>query len=286
MTSQVYIVSDSTGETGYAMARALCAQFPDLKPKYRVFAECQTSDQVKKIIEEADKTPKEDKEAVLVFNSIMIPEMNKFLSEICKQEAYIEIDLYRGGIEKMEEGLGLPAVLLPGLSRNINKDYLNKISSIEFAVRFDDGKDPRGLLLADIVILGVSRTSKTPLSMFLANKGYNVANLPLVPEIPLPAELDRVDNRRLIGLIISPGRLNEIRKGRLMSLGLMDSSYADDSRIHKELDYANRVFSKIACPVIDVTESTIEETAAKIIELVDSAIEGEIRRYEDPDKSF
>lgn len=286
MSSQAFIISDSTGETGYAMARALCAQFPDLKVNYRVFAECQNQDHIKKIFQDLDKIPPAEKEKVLIFNSIMIPDISLTLSEFCRDKGYIEIDLYRGAVDKMEAGLGISAARLPGLSRNINKDYLNKISSIEFAVRFDDGRDPRGLVLADIVILGVSRTSKTPLSMFLANKGYNVANLPLVPELPLPLELDRVDKRRIIGLIISPSRLNEIRMGRLTSLGLADNSYADDSRIHKELDYANRVFSKLSCPVIDVTDSTIEETAAKIVEMVSENMSGNVRRYEDPDKSF
>lgn len=286
MSSQAYIVSDSTGETGHAMARALCAQFPDLEVKYRVFSDRQSLPALEAVFATLEHMPVEEKDHVLIFNSIMIPEVSQALSDMAKAQGYLCINIFQEGIRRLEGELGQSAAYLPGLTRNINKDYLHKISSIEFAVRFDDGRDPRGLLLADIVLLGVSRTSKTPLSMFLANKGYNVANLPLVPEIPLPQELDRVDPRRIIGLIISPERLNEIRMGRLAALGLQNTQYADDGRIHKELDYAKEVFQKLDCPYIDVTDSTIEASAAQILDLVRKHFADHICRYEDPDRAF
>ena len=139
------------------------------------------------------------------------------------------------------------------------------VEAIEFAVKYDDGKDPRGVKKADICLVGISRTSKTPLSMYLANKNYKVANIPLVPEVPPPKEIFEKDKRRIIGLVANPIILNEIRLIRLKALGLADnSSYANVDRINMELEYAKEIMERIGCIVIDVSNSAIEETAGII----------------------
>jgi len=144
----------------------------------------------------------------------------------------------------------------------LDTEYFNKISAIEFAVKYDDGKSPQGFLESDLVLLGVSRTSKTPLSIFLANKGYKVSNLPLIPEVPLPQVLDKVDKRRIIGLVCEPEKLVKIRSNRLNSLGLSHStSYTDLEKIYQELDYSKEVFRKYQTEVINITDKSIEETA-------------------------
>ena len=154
----------------------------------------------------------------------------------------------------------------PGALRKLDEHYFRRIDAIEFAVRYDDGKDPRGVARADITIIGVSRTSKTPLSMYLANKHYKVCNIPLVPESPVPKELFEIEPKRVIGLTNSPDKLNKIRKERLKSMGLpTESTYSDLGRILDELDYAEKVMKKIGCPIINVSDRAIEETAEVII---------------------
>ena len=147
----------------------------------------------------------------------------------------------------------------PGALRKLNEEYFKRIDSIEFAVRYDDGKDPRGVLIADLVIIGISRTSKTPLSMYLANKNIRVAT-------PVPDELFKVSPKKIIGLTNTPEKLESIRKERLKSLGLPDNSiYSNSNRILEELEYSSRIMKKIGCPVIDVSAKAIEETADIIL---------------------
>lgn len=137
-----------------------------------------------------------------------------------------------------------------------------KWEAIEFAVKYDDGRDPRGILKADIVLIGVSRTSKTPLSQYLAHKRLKVANVPIVPEVDPPEELFNVDPKKCIGLKISPDKLNHIRKERLKSLGLNDKAiYANINRIKEELEYFEKIVDRIGCQVVDVSNKAVEETA-------------------------
>ena len=156
-----------------------------------------------------------------------------------------------------------------GVIRKMDKSYFNRVEAIEFAVKYDDGKDPRGLLKADLVLVGISRTSKTPLSMYLANKHIKVANVPLVPEVPIPKELDSVEPRRIIGLTNSPEKLNVIRTERLKAMGLNGSAnYAKLDRILEELDYSEEVMKRLKCPVINVANKAIEETAGIILDIL------------------
>lgn len=266
-------ISDSTGETGEAIARAWLSQFTDLDAEINRHSQIDTK-------EEVDQIFKDLREDTIVLNSVVIPEIQSYIMDLCHDQDIAVIDLFDRPIKIIEEATGKKAVRKPGLTREMDPDYFNKIASIEFAVRYDDGKNPRGLLAADIVLLGVSRTSKTPLSMFLANKGYNVANLPLVPEVDLPKEIYQVDPKRIIGLIIQPEKLNQIRESRVRALGLSGMSiYADRDRIEKELSYAKDVFDKIGCEVLDVSGSTIEQTATCIIEIVRDNLGNSIRRY-------
>ena len=141
------------------------------------------------------------------------------------------------------------------------------MEAVEFAVKYDDGKDTRGIKKADIVLVGVSRTSKTPLSMYLAHKHFKVANVPLVPEVPVPEELFAKDVKRVFGLIANPFKLNEIRQERLKSLGLNNNAnYASIERINLELEYSKKIMEKLNCTVIDVSNKAVEETAGIIID--------------------
>ncbi|MDA8351759.1 MAG: kinase/pyrophosphorylase [Firmicutes bacterium] len=157
----------------------------------------------------------------------------------------------------------------PGLVRKLDDDYFRKVEAIEFAVKYDDGKDPRGILRADVVLIGVSRTSKTPLSMYLAHKRLKVANVPLVPEVEPPDELFQVAPERCIGLSIDPDQLNGIRRERLKSLGLTaQANYANMERILQELEYAEQVMRRVGCPVLDVSNKAVEETANMVLDML------------------
>ena len=147
--------------------------------------------------------------------------------------------------------------------------YKRQVEAVEFAVKYDDGKDTRGIKKADIVLVGVSRTSKTPLSMYLAHKNFKVANVPLVPEVPAPAELFEKDTKRVFGLIANSQKLNEIRQERLKALGLSNNAnYASISRIEEELEYSKKIMEKLQCKVIDVSNKAVEETAGIILEIM------------------
>ena len=158
----------------------------------------------------------------------------------------------------------------PGALHSLNKNYFKRIKAMEFAVKYDDGKDPRGFLEADIVLLGVSRTSKTPLSLFLANKNLKVANLPLVPQAHIPKQLFEIDPKKIVGLTNDPDILNSIRKERMITYGLNpDTAYSDIDKIREELAFANDLYQKLGCVIINVASLSIEETAAMILQALD-----------------
>ena len=154
-----------------------------------------------------------------------------------------------------------------GLIHALDHEYFKRVEAVEFAVKYDDGKNPMGLLKADLVIIGVSRTSKTPLSMYLAHKQLKVANVPLVPEIVPPPELFKVPHNKIIGLLIDPYKLTDIRTTRLKAMGLSeDATYADVDRITEELEYAKGIMRRVHCMIINVSNRAIEETAGIILD--------------------
>ena len=159
----------------------------------------------------------------------------------------------------------------PGRVHKLDDAYFKKIDAIEFAVKYDDGKDAKGLPKADIVLIGISRTSKTPLSQYLAHKSYKVMNIPLVPEVTPPDELFKINPNKCIALKISEDKLNLIRKQRLKQLGLGEHArYATEDRIKEEIQYFEKIVEKIGCPVIDVSDKAIEETANDVIQIIES----------------
>ena len=167
----------------------------------------------------------------------------------------------------------------PGLVHRLDEAYFNKIEAIEFAVKYDDGKDPKGISKADIILLGISRTSKTPLSQYLAHKSYKVLNIPVVPEVTPPDNLFEVDPKKIIALKISEQKLNKIRKERLKQLGLGDKArYATEQRIQEELEYFHELVDRIGCTVIDVSDKAIEETANDIMNIIDQNDFNELKK--------
>ncbi|WP_425446094.1 pyruvate, water dikinase regulatory protein [Dethiothermospora halolimnae] len=259
----VYVLSDSIGETGEQVAKAVISQFNSGKYETRRFPYITDEEQVLEILEEA-----KNERCIIVF-TIVVEKLRNFLSEKSKEYGIKAVDIMAPIIEAMEDTIGLEPKREPGLIRKLDEKYFSKVEAIEFAVKYDDGKDTRGITKADIVLVGISRTSKTPLSMYLAHKNIKVANVPLVPEVPPPDELFEIDSKKIIGLTANANKINEIRQERLKALGLSDSAnYASMNRITDEIEYAEKLMNKLGCPVINVSYKAVEETAGIILDII------------------
>ncbi|WP_416197766.1 MAG: Putative pyruvate, phosphate dikinase regulatory protein [Sporanaerobacter sp.] len=259
----VYVLSDSIGETGEQVAKAAVSQFNTEKYEVRRFPYVTEEEQIVEIFEEA-----KEERSIIVF-TIVIERLKKFIIEKSKEYNIQVVDLMSPILDAIENVVGFGPKRESGLIRKLDEQYFKKVEAVEFAVKYDDGKDPRGIKKADIVLVGVSRTSKTPLSMYLAHKNFKVANVPLVPEVPAPSELFEKDTKRVFGLIANSQKLNEIRQERLKALGLSNNAnYASISRIEEELEYSKKIMEKLQCKVIDVSNKAVEETAGIILEIM------------------
>ena len=214
-----------------------------------------------RILEEARQ------QSAIVCYTTVSPEMREEAERKAAELGVEAVDILGPVLRAIEKTSGLAPKNQPGLMHALDHEYFKRVAAVEFAIKYDDGRTPWGLAKADLVIVGVSRTSKTPLSMYLANKQLKVANVPLVPEIPPPEELFKIPSNRIVGLLIDPHKLTDIRLARLKALGLMDGAgYADQRRVQDELAYARSVMQQLHCLVINVTDRAIEETASLILE--------------------
>ncbi|WP_339173471.1 pyruvate, water dikinase regulatory protein [Anoxybacillus sp. FSL W8-1294] len=263
MSQIVYVVSDSAGETAELVVKAAASQFQGALVQFRRVPYVEDVGTLSEVVALAKMN-----RGIIVF-TLVIPEMRQFLLAEAAREGVPVYDIIGPLIEQMEQLFQMAPRCEPGPVRVLDEDYFRKIEAIEFAVKYDDGRDPRGILRADIVLIGVSRTSKTPLSQYLAHKRFKVANVPIVPEVDPLEELFQVSPKKCFGLKISPEKLNEIRRERLKSLGLDDRAiYANIDRIKEELQYFDEIVKKIGCEVIDVTNKAVEETANVIINIM------------------
>lgn len=268
MTEQthIYVLSDSIGETAELLAKAASIQFDQrLIGEIHKYSFISDKSQLDEIIEKAAT-----QKSMIVY-TLVKSESREYLAKESAKRNIPAIDAL-GPIIKVLAYLSQSEPKREvGLNRQLNDEYFEKVEAVEFAVKYDDGKDPRGILKADIILLGISRTSKTPLSMYLAYRNYKVANIPLVPEVDPPKELFEISPRKIIGLTNDPEKLNSIRIERLKDMGMKASStYANMDRILTELDYAHRLFTKLRCPIINVSAKAIEETASIITSIVSS----------------
>lgn len=260
----LYIVSDSLGETGELVGRAALSQFMTAGFTVKRHSYTHDIESLKEVLDEAI----ENENAVLIY-TLIDKDLVEFLKDYIKDTSLVAVDIISPLINALSRKLDQEPIYEPGAIRKLDENYFKRIEAIEFAVKYDDGKDPRGFKDADIVLVGVSRTSKTPLSMYLANKNIKVANLPLVMESNPPKEIFEVPARKVIGLTNSPEKLNEIREERLRSLGLPNGSdYASLGRILDELDFAESIMKRIGCPVINVSNKAIEETSDIVLSLL------------------
>lgn len=259
----VYVVSDSVGETAEFVVRAAASQFNGGRVELRRISYVDDVEPIRETVEAAKEAG-----AIIGF-TLVIPELREALAELAIQHGVLAVDILGPMMTAFEKIHDHKPKNRPGLVHQLDDEYFRRVEAIEFAVKYDDGKDPRGLLRADVVLVGVSRTSKTPLSMFLAHKRLKAANVPLVPEVEPPEELFEIDPRKCVGLTISPDELNLIRTERLKALGLRaQANYAALERILTELEYAEKIMKKIGCPVIDVSNKAVEETASIVLDII------------------
>jgi regulator of PEP synthase PpsR (kinase-PPPase family) len=273
----IYVISDSVGETAQQVTKAALSQF-SIESDYEIRRFPYVSDEnfLTEILESGKN------EGAIIVYTLVSENLLNIAKEFCEKEDLNHLDLMTPLLKQIANKTGKEPKREPGIIRKLDESYFKRVEAIEFAVKYDDGKDPRGILKSDIVVLGISRTSKTPLSMYLANKNIKVANVPLVPEIPIPKEVFEIDPKKIIGLINTPEKLNSIRQERLKSLGLSsNASYANLERILQELDYSEKVMKKVGCPVIDVSNKAIEETAGIILDIMK---DNGLQIYKDNDK--
>lgn len=259
----VYVVSDSIGETAELVTRAALSQFNS--GRVEIFRVPYVEDQaaVDEVIEQA-----EGHRCIIVY-TLVLPEVRELMRQRAAEAGIPAVDIMGPMMDALATVVPTQPRLQPGLVHKLDEEYFRRVEAVEFAVKYDDGRDPRGLLKADVVLIGVSRTSKTPVSLYLANRGIKVANVPLVPEIPEPEELSLLPRGRVVGLSIQDQHLQGIRTERLRTLGLtMGADYAEAGRIQRELQHAQAVFRKLGCPVVDVTGRAVEETASRVLEIV------------------
>jgi regulator of PEP synthase PpsR (kinase-PPPase family) len=259
----VFVLSDATGETAEKVVRAALLQFANVPVNLRMYTRVRLEAEMRSIIHRAKQTG-----ALLVF-TVVSTSHRELLRRLCDEENVDAVDLIGTLMTKLSSYLGAQPKGVPGLLHAIGDEYFRRVEAVEFTVRNDDGREPRNLPKADLILVGISRTSKTPLSTFLAQKGLKVANVPLVLGIEAPTELFQVDQEKVFGLTIKAESLLQIRQARLKHLGMpSDTSYGQREHIQQEIAYAQALFRQHpAWPVIDVTGKAIEETAADILRI-------------------
>lgn len=262
----VYIISDTDGVGMARLAYNTMEKF-EVEYKEKTFTNVKTKDHLSSIFDAV----KEDIGSKIIFNSLNDPEHNKFLNELSKNEDILTIDYTSYSLNKISKFLGLEP--MNGLADDDYKivHHYKRLDALDFAIKYDDGRDFKGLKYCDICIIGVSRSSKTPLSVYLASIGYKVINVPILLESRVPRELFEIDSKKIFGLTLDKDRLQKIRQERLKSINLSsDSNYSDLDRIEKEIAYANELMEDLDCQIIDVTYKSIEEISEYIISSIEN----------------
>ncbi len=260
----IYIISDGTGDTAEKVVRAGLHQFSGYLVHLQLYPNITEPSALIPLMDRAKA------ESAFVVITLVHPEMRRFAQDAARERSVQVVDLLDELLQQLASFLQSPMEAVPGLMHRADEDYFRRVAAVEFTVKADDGKEPRLLRKADIILVGVSRTSKTPLSVFLAHKGFKVSNVPVVFEQEPPDEVFEVDMRRVFGLTIDPESLRDIRRQRVVTMGMPGrSNYDDMDYILAELEWAEELFRRNPnWPVIDVTRRAVEETAAQILRIM------------------
>ena len=259
----VHLVSDSTGETLNAMARAVCARFTNVLPIEHIYALVRSQLQLDRALEEIANAPG------VVMHTIVAGGLRAALERGCRKLEMPCMAALDPLVSAMSRYLGAPLSTRVGAQYALDTDYFNRMDALSYALGHDDGQGGQDLARADVILVGVSRTSKTPTCIYLAHRGVRAANFPLVPGASLPERLNTLEGIPVVGLTVSPDRLVQIRRNRLRSLNEgRESSYVDSDLVRAEIVEARRLFEREGWPVINVTRRSVEETAAAVINLL------------------
>jgi regulator of PEP synthase PpsR (kinase-PPPase family) len=258
----LHLVSDATGETLIAVSRAVAAQYQGVASIEHVYPLVRTRTQLDRAIAEIETAP-----GIVLF-TLVDTELATRLEEACREMGSPCLSVLQPIFSLFQSYLGTASASRPGAQHMLNAEYFRRIDALNFTMLHDDGQQPENLEQADVLLLGVSRTSKTPTSIYLANRGIKTANVPLVPNVPLPGTLQNLKNPLIVGLVASPERIVQIRQNRLLALNAdQETSYVDRMSVAEEVAHSRRLFATHGWPIIDVTRRSIEETAAAIIDL-------------------
>ena len=257
---KMYIVSDAVGETALRVANAVLAQFPKVKIKnIKRFPFIDSQEEIISLLHDASI------DNAIVVATIVNSELAAFAESYAKEHNILYQNVLTNLLNMIKDKANVEPLEKSGLLQQMDQSYFDRVSAIEFAVKYDDGKNNKGFVQSDIVLLGISRTSKTPLSMYLANKGYKVSNLPLIPEVPIPKEIYEVEPHRIFGLTASPRYITNIRSERVKILGIGENAkYSSLERVKDELIFSENLYNEIGARIVNVENKSIEETAAEI----------------------
>ena len=263
---QIYLISDSTGETLDRIFLAIQSQFSNFSYEKKEFVFIRAEQQIDKIIEECKK-----KENIIILYTIVETKLAKYLSQICEKQKIPCFGILGNLILNFSKLLNQKATHTPSAQHVLDEDYYKRIEAIQFAMSHDDGMKTEDIKKADVVLLGISRTSKTPTSIYLANRGYKTLNIPLVNNQEVPNILKDEHNKIcVIGLVVEASRLSDIRTNRLEIMKEINiPNYSDLKFVQKEVEDSKNLFKKYKWPIIDVTRKSVEETAASIIKILD-----------------
>lgn len=277
MRLHLHLISDSTGETVTAVARAAVSQFEEVVPVEHVWFFIRSTQQLDKILTIVETLPG------LVLFTLVSPELRFALLERCHALNVPCVSVLDASMSALSAILGSAGRPQVGRQHAMDEGYFSRIAAMDFAMRHDDGQFTEELNDADVVLVGVSRTSKTPTCVYLANRGIKAANVPLVPDMPQRAVLEALERPLVVGLTINPDALASIRKTRQQLMGLrpgdgghLGGDYAELDRIREELVHARRLFARMGWPEIDVTRRSVEETAAAIYQMLRARLEPEL----------
>ncbi len=273
----IHLVSDATGTTLLGLSRAVLAQFEEVDPNQKFWPLVRTERQLERVIKRISDNP-----GPVIFTFVN-EKMRARLREHCDELGVPCVAVLDPIIHSLSSYLGMHAKGVPGLQHTMDDAYFKRVSAVDFAMRFDDGRSLDGVKEADVVLVGVSRTSKTPTSIFLARRGIKAANIPLVPGVDVPDSYFTREKPLYVGLTAAPNRLQQLRHTRLRAdkneaAAFAENTYLDEEKIEDEVRKARRLFTDHGWPVIDVTKRSIEETAAEIMALLQNKRDKEARK--------
>lgn len=259
----LHMISDSTGETLNTVAKAVSAQFEGATAREHIYSLVRSENQLRRVVQHITANPG------IVFSTLVNPGLRHVLEEECKKLSLPCVSILDPAVEAMKKYLGAEETHRPGAQHEMDARYQERVEALNFAMQHDDGQNQKNLAEADVILVGVSRSSKTPTSIYLAIRGVRAGNIPIVPGILPPEHLFTLPKPLFVGLWLSPERLLQIRRNRLTTMGeRKGSDYVDEDAIRAELAMTRRLFERYEWPTIDVTRRSIEETAAAILNLL------------------